>query len=246
MKLRRLIQIEDRRQAAYERRFAGKIFKALKQQAEDFIETGDIKPRMNVVFDELYDTVMRDYLSRQWEQLDRNIEKRRRFFIDSWERWLVQFKMEQLTMKVVGIDETTRDMLRKEVLRGAEAGEEMIEIGKRIREVMGGKAGKARARMIARTEVGQAVNYAKTKSSDDWQAETGMQLGKLWIHRGAKDPRDWHMALDNGRPIPKDKPFVVSVPETGITDLMMYPHDPSASAENVINCGCQVIYIRME
>lgn len=63
----------------------------------------------------------------------------------------------------------------------------------------------------------------------------------MWIHRGAKHPRDWHVAMDNGKAIPKIQPFKVSKPSTGGTEDMARPHD--GSPENTINCGCEVIYI---
>ena len=50
--------------------------------------------------------------------------------------------------------------------------------------------------------------------------------------------------MDNGRQIPKKSKFIVTNPDTGKSEEMDYPHDPTASAENVINCGCQVMYVR--
>ncbi len=245
MTISRYIRIEERRHAAYEKKYAALIRKALIQQGEDYIRTKNIGTALFDVLDDMYNVVMTDYLIRQWEQLQRNtITKKKDFFIDTWDKWLVDFKVNELTMKVKGIDETTRDMLRTVTLEGAKMGETVSAINSRIRKVMNASA--RRAKVIARTEVGQAVNMAKTKSSDDWEKETETPLGKLWIHRGAKDPRDWHMSLDTGIPIPKGDYFTVTNSMTGESDRMMYPHDPSASAGNVVNCGCQIIYTRLK
>lgn len=246
MKLRRLIQIESNRQRAYENKFARSIRKALIAQAEHYLDHGYISNDMQVTINELYETIMPDYLSRQWEQLERNdLQKKERFFLDSWRRWIAEYTITSLATKVTNIDKTTQEEISRQTLAGATAGETTQEIQERIIKVFNGKATKARARMIARTEVGEAVNLAKTKSAQDWGLQTDEELGKLWVHRGAKDPRDWHMTLDTGVPIPINDTWTVTNPNTGETDLMQHPHDSTASAGNVINCGCQVIYTRL-
>jgi hypothetical protein len=247
MKLQRLIQIETRRQTAYERLFAREILKAFKKNAESWIKYQFVDNSVGVALERLYYKTMVDYLSRQWEQFDKNIaQKKERFFMPTWSFWIENYILNTLINKVVGIDETTRDKLIEETIESNKIGETREEFSKRIQLVMGGAAGKKRAKVIARTEAGNAINIAKTKSAEDWAAQTDLPIGKLWIHRGAKDPRDWHIALDTGIEIPKDEPFIVTDPNTGITDRMMYPHDPSASAGNVINCGCQVVYVRLK
>ena len=247
MKLQRLIQIETRRQTAYERLFAREILKAFKKNAESWIKYQFVDNSVGVALERLYYKTMVDYLSRQWEQLDKNIaQKKERFFMPTWSFWIENYILSTLVNKVVGIDETTRERLIEETIESTRIGEARVDFAKRIQSVMGGAAGKKRARVIARTEAGNAINIAKTKSAEDWAAQTDLPIGKLWIHRKAKDPRDWHIALDTGIEIPKDEPFIVTDPNTGITDRMMYPHDPSASAGNVINCGCQVVYVRLK
>ena len=247
MKLQRLIQIETRRQTAYERLFAREILKAFKKNAESWIKYQFVDNSVGVALERLYYKTMVDYLSRQWDQLDGNvIQKKERFFMPAWSQWIENYILATLVNKVVGIDDTTRELLMQETIASTSIGESRSEFSKRIMNVMGGAAGERRARVIARTEAGNAINIAKAKSAEDWAAQTDIPIGKLWIHRGAKDPRDWHVAMDTGVEIPKDEPFIVTDPNTRITDRMMYPHDPSASAGNVINCGCQVIYVRLK
>lgn len=247
MRLQRLIQIETRRQTAYERLFAREVLKAFKKNAESWLKYQVVGSALGEALEKLYRETLADYLSRQWEQLEKNItQKKERFFMPTWSFWIENYILTTLVNKVVGIDETTREQLVAETIESNKIGETREEFSKRIQAVMGGVAGKKRARVIARTEAGNAINIAKTKSAEDWAAQTDLPIGKLWIHRGAKDPRDWHIALDTGVAIPKDEPFIVTDPNTGITDRMMYPHDPSASAGNVINCGCQVVYVRLK
>jgi len=247
MRLQRLIQIETRRQTAYERLFAREVLKAFKKNAESWLKYQVVGSALGEALEKLYRETLADYLSRQWEQLEKNVaQKKERFFMPTWSFWIENYILTTLVNKVVGIDETTREQLVAETIESNKIGETREEFSKRIQAVMGGVAGKKRARVIARTEAGNAINIAKTKSAEDWAAQTDLPIGKLWIHRGAKDPRDWHIALDTGVAIPKDEPFIVTDPNTGITDRMMYPHDPSASAGNVINCGCQVVYVRLK
>lgn len=247
MRLQRLIQIETRRQTVYERLFAREVLKAFKKNAESWLKYQVVGSALGEALEKLYRETLADYLSRQWEQLEKNVaQKKERFFMPTWSFWIENYILTTLVNKVVGIDETTREQLVAETIESNKIGETREEFSKRIQAVMGGAAGKKRARVIARTEAGNAINIAKTKSAEDWAAQTDLPIGKLWIHRGAKDPRDWHIALDTGVAIPKDEPFIVTDPNTGITDRMMYPHDPSASAGNVINCGCQVVYVRLK
>ena len=87
------------------------------------------------------------------------------------------------------------------------------------------------------------MNEAKIKGKDDIKEELGEEVWKIWIHRGSKNPRDWHLHLDNGKAIHEDDGWRVEVPSSGKTEAMDRPHDPEASAENVINCGCEAMYI---
>ena len=244
MNFRRMAQIEDIRMAAYERKYARKVLSAIKEQGEYFIESRIFKDTLTPVLEELYEKTMSDFLQRQWNQLERGSVTKQGFFIDRWAVWREVFRATKLATKITNINKTTEETIRRIVREGSEMGLEFWQIASDIRSKTGGKIGRKRARMIARTEVGEAVNLAKAKSSDDFENETGMEIGKIWIHRGAKDPRDWHVAMDNGTAIKKADRWSVSDPNTGITDLMIHPHDPEASAGNVINCGCQAIYVR--
>ena len=253
MKLRRLIQIENRRISILERRWAGRLRTALRKQGQNFLKTGELGDEMFEALSEMYKTVSANYLRQQYDWLERDIKKMDRFFM-GWELWTDAQIASKLRAAANNINDTTKKWIRdaqaKEVERrlaeGIAAGSEIEVLQSAIEHVTAGKIGRNRARVIARTELGEAVNDAKKKASDDWSDETGTRQGKLWVHRGAPDPRSWHLALDTGVPIPKEQPFIVANPETGVVDYMDRPHDVGASAENVVNCGCTVIYVRMD
>ena len=253
MKLRRLIQIENRRLTLLERRWAGRLRTALRKQGKNYLKDGELGDEMFEALSEMYKSVSATYVKQQYDWLERDIRKMDRFFM-GWELWTAEQIASKLRVAANAIDNTTkkwvRDAQAKEVERrlaeGIAAGSEIEVLQSAIQHVTDGVIGKNRAKVIARTELGEAVNDAKKKASDDWSSETGTQQGKLWVHRGAPDPRSWHLALDTGVPIPKDQPFIVANPETGVVDYMDRPHDVGASAENVLNCGCTVIYTRLE
>jgi hypothetical protein len=92
------------------------------------------------------------------------------------------------------------------------------------------------AKTIARTETTKFVNGARM------EALSGMGFGKkVWFHSGHIDPRDGrpdghgpnHLALD-GIEIPMADPWT----DPGNGHKLMFPGDPAAEAEDVVNCGC--------
>ena len=102
----------------------------------------------------------------------------------------------------------------------------------------------SRAMRIARTETSAIANLAKAKSAESWAGQSeqsGQRQFKMWVHRPSNSPRDNHVFLD-GLIIETNEKFQV-VAENGTVDYMDYPHEENASAENVINCNCQVVYM---
>jgi uncharacterized protein with gpF-like domain len=91
-----------------------------------------------------------------------------------------------------------------------------------------------RADTIARTEtIGAYVN-------GDWEgAQLLGEFGpveKVWVATGDARGREWHTDMMS-ESIPVDEPFDVD------GEPMMYPHDPSGSAFNVVNCRCYVEFL---
>lgn len=135
--------------------------------------------------------------------------------------------------RVKGISETTRKALAREVAAGVEAGESAAEIARRIDELYLDEIIPDRSMVIARTEVGAAVNWQQ-----HWQAErAGVEMEKEWLALRDDRTRDDHAAAD-GQRVPMDEPFEVG------GDRMMHPMDASLGAdpEQIINCRCSVAY----
>jgi len=88
-----------------------------------------------------------------------------------------------------------------------------------------------RAEVITETEMGRVFSQA---AQNRMQEAAGQVEGlmKEWRHVGhPKVPRPAHLAAD-GQRVPVDQPFMVG----GIP--MMFPRDPKAPIDQIINCGC--------
>lgn len=239
LNIRRLIVQSDRILKAYERKYQ-RIFNAeINKQLKHYVDTNEFIDTITPAIEQLYREVGERYFMIQRNIFIDSLEKS--VFMNTFRAWFEVYLKTQIANKVTNINETTLNRLQQTLstfIRGSFEWEEAVSTLTTHFDFS-----PRRALMIARTEIGNANNVAKQKSSDEWQLETGDQQYKIWIHRGSKAPREWHQHLDNGRAIPKDIPFVVTDPNTGIVDYMTTPHDPNASAGNVINCGCEVIYV---
>lgn len=89
----------------------------------------------------------------------------------------------------------------------------------------------ARAESITKTEMGRVFSKA-TQDRMEEASNYVQGLEKMWRHAGhPKVARPYHLAL-NGAHVPVNEPFLVG------NTTMMFPRDPKAPAEQVINCGC--------
>jgi len=88
------------------------------------------------------------------------------------------------------------------------------------------------AKMIAVTEVRSSVDLSKAEYVKELIARNPnrLRVTKKWIHHDhlVKIPRPTHKAID-GEKVLFDQPFSIG---------LMYPHDPSAPASEVIGCQC--------
>lgn len=245
-RLNRVKLQQDRKTLAYERKYARIVRNALREQIEYASRNNGVvpdQPMYDALID-LYNTVAYDFLQFQYRILDSRLKtKKMSFFLNSWREWIATYVFTKLARNVTEINNTTRKKIQEAIAIGVEQGLEWGKIAQLIRDKAADIASVYRSVMIARTETANAANMAKEKSKDDWKQETGETIYKLWIHRFAKEPRSWHQALDNNRGIPEDQAFEVFNPDTGNIEYMMRPHSEGASAENVVNCSCQVMYV---
>lgn len=99
-----------------------------------------------------------------------------------------------------------------------------------------GEESRDRAITITRTGLG-SVHAAATQQRMEQAAKLVDGLGKQWRRSGKLHSRANHDAID-GQIQSVDKPFALMAMKDGAALFMMHPHDPTAPAGEVINCGC--------
>ena len=231
-----------------EKAYQSKIYNELKRQQKEIIKNdGKFESKLDLILVEMYVELGLKVFEQQIEALGTTFKKER-FWLESWRDWIKEFVTKDIKRTIVNMDDWTTERyneIKKQIQQTiTESGLSIpnSEFEKRLFEKTGnGIFSKSRARTIARTESAKVANESKRQSAETWESETGVELYKEWIHRGAKDPRTGHEALD-GVMIPKDEKFQV-ISESGQVEYIDYPLAPEVSAENSINCGCQVVYV---
>ena len=126
---------------------------------------------------------------------------------------------------------TVKDDVRR-ILRSSLDADPNIGVERLARAVAQGVSDLAlwQARRIAQTEAMVALGEAGNEAA----RSLGIAFTKTWCCSGLTNSRDTHLAMD-GVTVDEDEPFVFPDCE------MQYPHDPSGTAAEVINCACAVI-----
>lgn len=133
------------------------------------------------------------------------------------------------------------DTIKEDILKVLEtAVEEGWSIDKIVYELSNSKLPAVRARVIARTELVRAMNVGHTIGAK----ELPFEVNKKWSAASDFRTRNSHK-LVNGHITDEDGTFNVPVYKGKVkvgVEKMLFPGDPKASASNVINCRCRVLY----
>ncbi len=125
-------------------------------------------------------------------------------------------------IKVVEINDLTREMLRKTLSEGLANTESVSELQQRVRDTF--NFTEARSLTIARTETGQSMGAARDAAMDQLKVE------KIeWGTAGDGEVRETHTLNASLGPIKRGELF---------PNGCAYPCDPAGVAEEVINCRC--------
>jgi uncharacterized protein with gpF-like domain len=141
---------------------------------------------------------------------------------------------EAVRRRIASIAETTRDNIVSAVAKGYADGLGQAGVAGYIRALVPAFS-KARAAMIARTEVHGAANYGATAAAK----ETGLPLRREWIAAEDGRTRASHAAAD-GQIVGMDEPFIVG------DARLMFAGDPNGPADEVINCRCTIGFIVLD
>lgn len=96
-----------------------------------------------------------------------------------------------------------------------------------------------RAETIARTESTRVTSQAREETYRQIAAKLGIghnRLIRTWNATEDDRTRDWHWSMD-GQDASLDQPFV-----DGLGNQLMFPGDPNAPAETVVNCRCAMTF----
>lgn len=138
------------------------------------------------------------------------------------------------------ITDGTRDLLHRQLIAAADAGEPIKAVLGRIGNVFQGDISVARAQKIARTELVTVSQNGRLIAAK----ESGVLKKKRWISEllptTRQEKQGANHAAVHGTSIGIDELFQVRS-RSGI-DQMACPGDPNASGENRINCVCVCSY----
>jgi hypothetical protein len=160
---------------------------------------------------------------------------------DQFQRDLNNFVNNEAGDHVVDISDTTLKQIRAALAKITDEGVGQEAGGRIIEQMTGGAIGANRARVISRTEVHGATQYA----SESQMNSIGVAYEKEWVSSQGPRTRDRDDAFDhknaNGQKVPKGEKFKIKRKRGGY-ELIMRPGDPKGSAGNVINCRCVQVY----
>lgn len=135
--------------------------------------------------------------------------------------------------------ETAPNTLRKNLARtlaeGVQAGETLAQLRVRVGEVFSVASSSAKSLQVARTEVAGLMNGVRDAM---FQAQGFKKLE--WVTAGDENVRDSH--VDFGAAGPQDMGFdYLTLLGEKKPGQLKYPGDPSAPADEVINCRCVMV-----
>jgi len=136
-----------------------------------------------------------------------------------------KFLQDRVFENVKGINEETREKLKRQLIQAFDKGEGIPEISKRIAGIFDINRG-SRTDKIARTEIVGASN----NGTHQGYVDSEVVVTKIWIDsRDDKVRTTPHNHRIDGQERALDKPY---------SNGLLHPHDPNGAAGNVINCRC--------
>ncbi|GAB3937477.1 hypothetical protein GCM10028804_59470 [Larkinella terrae] len=212
---------------------------AFRERIEEFATTFEVR----TLLQELYNVVGPAYAEREFDLVasrTRMALKREGglfnigFFSRKWMQVMRSLMAsEETARRITNITETTRRLIREALERAQLERLDIRATARVISEVLGGKALRNRALLIARTESTRAANIAAEMGAET----TGLKLEKLWIATADSRTRPAHRAMLGKKAIPKDALFNVG------GAMMKHPGDPAGGVANIANCRCCVTYV---
>jgi SPP1 gp7 family putative phage head morphogenesis protein len=224
--LRELKRFED----ALQKKLARLMAKQGKTLASSYLEDYAVSPRD--LHEHRYDFIvlLKGYYRRAGNTFADKLGKslRSSTFESALQAWITS---KSLTT-IEDIDAYTLSIVRNVIRRGVENGVDAAAIAKLIEDATAADNSIARARVIARTEMHDAMNFAQVESAK----ATGLTLVKTWTASSDTRTRDSHADAD-GQTVPLDDDFIVG------GEAVARPGE--GSPENAINCRCTLVFVEV-
>jgi hypothetical protein len=240
--------IQSRMSAKFENRLRIELAKTVRQVADAYEKRGELAISQAIddrklstaqAFATNYRTVAAFFGKRLLKEAKSHpgAEVTKAGIMDIFNDALEMFITEWVARRVTQIDRTTENQIRTVIRNGQAEGLSVPEIGKNIRDYAAPMSA-TRANIIARTETHTAANYGAQEAAQ----LTGLKMRKEWV--SAQDertrtspPDEFDHAEADGQVVDMNEAFTVS------GEQLMFPGDPGASAGNLINCRCAVVYL---
>ena len=145
----------------------------------------------------------------------------------------------EVTNRLVRVPDEVYDLVARQVATGANLGEGIPAISKRVDTVLSTTASErwpGRATVVARTETIGAFNAGRFDAFRAYAEEVDEPMQKLWLATSDARTRDTHRRAD-GQRVPVGQPFSVGGFE------LDFPGDPSGPAHEVIQCRCTMLLV---
>lgn len=198
---------------------------------------------MNQAYVKVYTRVGLVHGKRVGAEMNRDLKRYVRDIYEStFMRSIYEWVQTNLGLRITQVNEYTIELIQQLVTDSLDRGYSVSQMRAYLQRRLNSPAfTRMRSLRIARTETTTAANHGAYVAA----GESDLVLDKLWISviddrtrpvPGSKENANHR--IQNGKTSPKDENFVMS---DGTT--MMFPGDPKAAADQVINCRCSVGYV---
>lgn len=241
---RRQALLMQRIEGPFEARLKRELTRAMRDMIDGYKLTGEVmQPRdhienLTAIYQAMAIATFQAFGRRILEQgkAAGHALEAKRFADDSFAQIMTQLalryiSLEAIRARITAVSNTTRSQIIAAITRGFADGLGQAGIAGYISDLVPSLAGH-RANLIARTETHGAANAGGNGAA----IETGLRLRREWISAEDARTRPEH-AEANGQIVGMGEPFSIG------GESLMFPGDPSGTAEQVINCRCAVGFI---
>lgn len=201
------------------------------QTFEYVVQANIAEKQIKEMFTDIYSTIGLNYGKRIDKEIEKSI-KAHAFFNEYLLNEILLFLSNEGGKKIVSVHSTLIDTLIKAVLESVGENATVIELQNAIYKAVNNPASffKWQALRIARTETTFSAGFAAMKTAE----QSNLVMSKIWISATDNRTRHDHLA-ENGQMVDFYSNFIMA---DGTE--MLYPGDPKAPADQVINCRCTI------